>query len=149
MPDPVRDRSPAGAASSGPPPACRGLRRHRGARGYRSGLAAEESVARAYTARGGTIRERRWRAPEGEIDLIVEFSQLLVFVEVKQRRRGTGADSPIGDRQWERLGSAANRYMMEIAQMTGAIPGCRFDAALLGPDGRLEIIENARSFDAL
>jgi len=37
--------------------------------------------------------------------------------------------------------------MMSHTNETGTIRGCRFDAVLIGADGHLEIIENARSFD--
>jgi len=37
--------------------------------------------------------------------------------------------------------------MMTHSNETGPIRGCRFDAVLVGADGHLEIIENARSFD--
>lgn len=112
-------------------------------RRYHAGLAAEAQVARYYEAQGGTIRERRLRTPAGEIDLIVEIGTMLVFVEVKARKR-LGPDSPISEKQWQRLGLAAESYIMHHTSMTGAAPLCRFDAALIGPDGSLEVIENAR-----
>lgn len=113
---------------------------------YRAGLAAEELAARHYEAGGGRILERRFRTPVGEIDLIVELPDCLVFVEVKYRKR-FGPDSPIGERQWQRLIRAAEFYMASRANVAGAgdaPPACRFDAALAGPDGRLDVIENAR-----
>ena len=45
------------------------------------------------------------------------------------------------------MGLAATHYMMTHSNETGPIRGCRFDAVLIGTDGGLEIIENARSFD--
>jgi len=44
------------------------------------------------------------------------------------------------------LGNAATWYIMRHQEMTGTCPFCRFDAAIGGPGGTLEIIENARSF---
>ena len=119
----------------------------RGRGGHLSGLAAEEQAARAYAARGAEILARRHRNAAGEIDLILREGDTLVFVEVKQRRaRATAAES-ITERQWRRLGLAATQYMLEHSSKTGAVPGCRFDAVLIGGDGSLEIIENARTFD--
>ncbi|MEM7508878.1 MAG: YraN family protein [Pseudomonadota bacterium] len=112
-------------------------------RRYHAGLAAEAQVARYYEARGGTIRERRLRTAAGEIDLVVQTGTMLIFVEVKARKR-MGPDSPITEKQWQRLGLAAESYMLNYTSMTGAAPLCRFDAALIGPDGSLEVIENAR-----
>lgn len=121
-------------------------RRLRGRGNWHSGAAAEEAVARHYTDRGGTVLERRLRTPEGEIDLIVRQGDVLVFVEVK-RRAARLAESPVSGRQWQRLANAALHYMVGVQNETGVQPACRFDVALAGPDGRLRIIENARSFD--
>ncbi|MEM7176994.1 MAG: YraN family protein [Pseudomonadota bacterium] len=113
------------------------------ARRHHAGLAAEDRAARHYEALGAEILERRLRTPEGEIDLIARLNGMLIFVEVKQRKR-RGPDSPISPKQWQRLGLAANFYMMHHTGMTGATPPCRFDAAIIGADGRMEVIENAR-----
>ena len=118
-----------------------------GSRRHHAGLAAEDAAARHYEARGGQVLARRLRTPEGEIDLVVDIDGLLIFVEVKARSRPIGFDSPIPERQWRRLGNAALHYMMTRQQETGRIPFCRFDAAIMAPDGRIEVIENARSFD--
>lgn len=121
-------------------------RRRRGRTNWRSGIAAEDAVARHYQAAGAAIRARRLRTPEGEIDLVVEQGGVLIFVEVK-RRAADLADSPVGERQWRRLANAALYYMIDVQNETGVQPVCRFDVALAGPDGRLRILENARSFD--
>lgn len=109
---------------------------------YHSGLAAEDSAARRYSAEGGSIRAARWRCPEGELDLVVEMPGEIVFVEVKARRRH--AAESVTARQWLRIGAAASRYLAEHTD--GDMP-CRFDLALVDGMGRLERIENARSFD--
>ena len=121
-------------------------RQRQGRRNLYSGAAAEEIAARHYEGRGGTVLARRWRAPEGELDLVVRLDGVLVFVEVK-RRRVLHADDPVGPAQWRRLEAAATRYMMAHGDATGATRGCRFDLAFAGPDGSLEVIENARAFD--
>ncbi|HUF55838.1 MAG TPA: YraN family protein [Thermohalobaculum sp.] len=120
-------------------------RQVRGRRALRAGAAAEDAAARRYEAMGGRVLARRWRAPEGELDLVVLQGGVLVFVEVKLRRVLHG-DDPVGEAQWRRLEAAASRYMMGHGELTGAARGCRFDLALAGPDGSLEVIENARMF---
>jgi len=123
------------------------MRARRGRGAYLSGLAAEEQAARAYQKRGAELLARRHRNEAGEIDLILRENGILVFVEVKKRKNRAELGESITDRQWQRLGLAATHYMMTYSDETGEIRGCRFDAVLIGADGRLEIIENARSFD--
>ena len=112
-------------------------------RPHHTGLAAEETAARLYRAEGGRVRATRWRCPEGEIDLVVELPGEIVFVEVKARRAATPPRRSRA-RQWARIGAAASRY---LAEMTDGDRPCRFDLALVDRSGRLERIENARSFD--
>ena len=50
------------------------------------GDVGEEIAARELTRRGYTVRERNWRCPEGELDIIAEQGESLVFVEVRTRR---------------------------------------------------------------
>ena len=119
----------------------------RGRQNHFSGVAAENSVAQMYRRTGAAILGQRVRTPEGELDLIVEKGDILVFVEVKKRSRSQSCDSPISRKQWYRLEKAALHYMMDIVNATGVQPSCRFDVALMGRDGSVEIIENARSFD--
>jgi putative endonuclease len=119
-------------------------RRAWGRRNHRAGLAAEETVARHYAARGGEVLERRWRCPEGEIDLIVQMPDALAFVEVKSGRAALTRDC-ITAAQWSRLEATALRYM--VAAETGQAT-VRFDAAFVGPDGAVEIVENARTSEA-
>ena len=116
-----------------------------GRRNLRAGAAAEEAVVRRYEALGARVLARRWRVREGELDIVVLQDGVLVFVEVKARRV-LHADDPVGPAQWRRLEAAAERYMIAHANETGAARGCRFDLALVRPDGSVEVIENARMF---
>lgn len=122
-------------------------RGHRGRTSFHAGAAAEEQVAAHYQNLGAQILERRHQTPEGEIDLIILQNDLLIFVEVKKRKNNALFGSPISERQWQRLANGALHYMMERQSRTGVQPICRFDVALVGPDGSVQIIENARSFD--
>ncbi len=122
-------------------------RTYRGRQAYFSGIAAEEIAARWYTERGGSILATRHKTPEGEIDLVVQLGDILVFVEVKRRKNNAGFDSPVTARQWERLANAANHYMVSYQSQTGTQPICRFDVALIDAQGGIEVLENARGFD--
>lgn len=132
---PRRPTPPPDAANYAPCPNAR-----RGAMNHWTGLAAEDAAARLYAARGCAILDRRRRRPEGEIDLIVRDRDVIVFVEVK-RRGGPIDRDPVSPRQWRRLEAAAQRYMVDAE--TGGAP-CRFDVALVGADGAVEVIDNAR-----
>lgn len=121
-------------------------RRRRGQSNWQAGVAAEQAAARHYQARGGNLLAERFRTKDGELDLVIDLHGVLVFVEVK-RRSAQIADSPITERQWQRLANAALHYMVPIQNKTGVQPSCRFDVVLAGQDGRLRIVENARSFD--
>lgn len=49
------------------------------------GAAGEEAVAHYLQERGWVIRERNFKVPEGEIDIIARKDEVLAFVEVKSR----------------------------------------------------------------
>ena len=119
----------------------------RGRNNHLSGLAAEDSVARHYQRRGAELLGQRIRTPGGELDLVTRTGDILVFVEVKKRSGQHLYDSPISARQWHRLEKAALHYMVKVQDETGVQPVCRFDVALVGPDGGIDVIENARSFE--
>ncbi|MEM6354937.1 MAG: YraN family protein [Pseudomonadota bacterium] len=120
-------------------------RRERGRRNALAGSMAEDAVARIYRAEGAEVLERRRRMQGGELDIVAREGDVLVFVEVKRRKRGLDAEPPVSARQWRRLETAAEEYMLEIAQETGVTPRCRFDLAVMASDGGCEMIRNARS----
>ena len=77
------------------------------------GRKAEQAAARYLQGLGCRVLERGWRMPLGEIDLIVEDAQTLVFVEVKARSsRGLGpAEAAVDARKQRRLARAALAYV--------------------------------------
>lgn len=131
--------------ASGAPRRGRAGARWRGRMSAQAGRAAEEIALRQYLRTGAELLAERWRCPHGEIDLILLQDGALVFVEVKQRKRWNGWDSPVTLRQWERLEAAASQYILDYQTDTGIHPACRFDVALVSHDGTADIIENAWS----
>ena len=112
-----------------------------GAVSYHAGLAAEDIVATDYLRRGFALREKRWRGPGGEIDLIFEKAGALSFVEVKKARDFAVAAARITQRQIERIYASAGGYLATMPN--GMDTESRFDAALVDGSGDLEILENA------
>jgi len=111
------------------------------------GALGERIAAEHLTGLGYVIRERNFRLREGEIDIVAEKDDYLVFIEVRTRRShsfGTPEESVIA-RKKERLITLAQAY---IQSHDGLPPSWRIDvvALELGPKGaisRLELIENA------
>jgi putative endonuclease len=99
-----------------------------------SGAEAEDLACAWLQARGLRLRERNYRSRRGEIDLIMQDGEQLVFVEVRYRassRYGSAAESVTAAKQ-TRLISAASQYLQS---QRGAL-ACRFDVlALSGPKG--------------
>jgi putative endonuclease len=59
----------------------------------RLGTSGERLAAELLERRGYVVIARNWRCPHGEIDVVAEDGEELVFVEVKTRR-GSGLGSP-------------------------------------------------------
>jgi putative endonuclease len=79
------------------------------------GKAGEDLAARFLERNGMKIIERNYRFERGEIDLIAEEGDELVFVEVKARRStvfGTPEDAVTEEKQ-EQVYSVADGYLFE------------------------------------
>jgi len=79
------------------------------------GTAGEDLAARYLEQHGFKIIERNYRFERGEIDLIAEEGDELVFVEVKARRStlfGTPEDAVTEEKQ-EQVRSVADGYLFE------------------------------------
>jgi putative endonuclease len=116
--------------------------------GYRQKLGTfGERVAIAHLEeKGYRIIETNFRVREGEIDIVAEHEDTLVFVEVKTRRgdsMGTAKES-IGWRKAQSLLLAAQAYGQRHEDLP---PGRRIDviAIDLDPDGELLSVEHIES----
>lgn len=128
--------------ASGPPiPTAAAQRAERGGLAWRSGVLAEEAVARHYEDRGAIVAARRWRSPWGEVDLILRDGATVVVVEVKKARSLDAAAHRLGRRQMDRLCAAAQAFC--AGEPRGALTDLRFDLALVDRMGRVRVIENA------
>jgi len=117
------------------------------------GQFGERVAADHLEAKGYRIVERNYRCREGEVDIIAQVGDCLVFVEVKTRRgdaMGSALES-VTLSKGARIAAAADAYCEQYSSTVG---DCRIDviAIDLTPQGkliRLEHIENAFSADEL
>ena len=91
----------------------------------RIGDAAEERALQFLKTQGLTLLQRNFRCRGGEIDLIMQEHQTLVFVEVRQRSSGShgGALASVTPQKQKRLLLAAQIYLQRFQ----SAPACRFD----------------------
>lgn len=106
--------------------------------------AVAESLAAAYLQRNGLrLLESNFRCRFGEVDLIFQDADAVVFVEVRLRTNSSfgGAAASITSTKQARITKAAQMYLQALDHQ----PPCRFDAILLdGLDSqRIEWIKNA------
>ncbi|HWR88422.1 MAG TPA: YraN family protein [Acidiferrobacterales bacterium] len=107
-----------------------------------SGAQAED-LACAHLERAGLrLLTRNYRCPQGEIDLVMDDHDALVFVEVRYRRTnafGTPAET-VDRRKQARLQAAAGHYLLTHS----ADRPCRFDVvAVSGRDTHIEWVRDA------
>ena len=106
---------------------------------YYFGIIAEGLVAIYYFFSGYYIVSRRMRNYAGEIDLICKKGDLLVFVEVKARRRYDGSFNEwmISEHQKNRIIRAACVFNKDSAM------NLRFDVVIFSLNKWFSIIKNA------
>lgn len=107
------------------------------------GLQGEELALAFLSGKGYRLLERRFHAPGGEIDLIMEADGLLVFVEVKYRpagRPGSGMEAVTAKKQ-RRILLAAGEYLLQTG---GFDRPMRFDVVEVTGGGVIHV-ENAFS----
>ena len=99
----------------------------------RVGREAEDRAADYLHAEGYTIVTRRFKSSRGEIDLIAMDGDVLVFVEVKERRTDSCLpEDGVGLVKLGHLRIAATEY---IAKMELADPVARFDVVAIDRQG--------------
>ncbi len=103
----------------------------------RAGRRAELAAAFILTLKGFRVIARRYRTPQGEIDLIAlrrwpfrRSKPLLVFAEVKKRRTREEAAESVQLRQQNRIERAAGAFLAANPPLNGAV--MRFDVFVAG-----------------
>ena len=94
------------------------------------GIHGEDIVAHHLEKQGFTIVERNYRQRYGEIDIIAQKTDLIVFVEVKARAYNRHFDhtQSITSSKQRKIALVAQRY---LAQYHHDDKTCRFDVAIV------------------
>jgi putative endonuclease len=104
------------------------------------GHAAESQACNYLQQRGLKIITRNYRSPYGELDLVMQDHDHMVFVEVRFRRHnqyGSGADS-VNSRKQDKLIKTALYYLQQHPKQ--AKQPVRFDViSLSAADGETDI----------
>jgi putative endonuclease len=116
----------------------------------RLGALGEEAAAGLLRAGGYRIVARNHRCRVGEVDIVAEKGDLLLFVEVRTRATALfgGPEETVDARKQRRVIAAARDY---LAQRRGPAKAARFDviAVVDGPRGpALTHFENAFDLSA-
>ena len=113
---------------------------------HQFGQTSERLAEQFLVSKGYRIVERNLRTSLGELDLVAEDGNVLVFVEVKGRTTDAfgGARLAIDHRKQHKLIQLASQY---LAQRHLSDKACRFDVVLVQGDstpmGQIEHLENA------
>lgn len=116
-------------------------KQNRGRTAYHAGLAAEDIVAAQYARSGHAVIARRWRGLSGEIDLVAQDGEGVIFIEVKKSKNHGRAAAMLTQRQLDRIYGAGAEFVG--TQPKGQLTDMRIDIALVDGVGRVEVIENA------
>jgi putative endonuclease len=106
------------------------------------GLQAEQWAVQHLRQQGLRLIAQNYRCRFGEIDIIMQDQDVLVFVEVRSRRNADfgGAGASINARKQQRIILTAQHYLGSLK----SVPPCRFDAVLFDKAGRsFEWLKNA------
>ena len=111
----------------------------------KTGKKGEELAADFLTKAGYRIIERNYRCVFGEIDIVAEEGNTLVFVEVKSRRSASYGEPQlaVGYRKQRKISTVALNYIEE-KQRQGS--SARFDVVSIRmtfPKPAIELIKNA------
>lgn len=106
----------------------------------RKGREAEAQAAQFLMLQGFEVIAERRKTRAGEIDLIARRPGLVVFAEVKWRRKPSDLDLAIDERRLARVAAAVEMVAHEYASGGEDI---RIDVILLAPGSKPRHIENA------
>lgn len=105
---------------------------------YETGISGEAKAEQYLTGLGLQCVARRYRAEDGELDLVMLAKDMVVFVEVKSRPRahpGAGMLTITPDKQ-RRIAHAAMAFLIRMEWMDRPV---RFDVVEINAQGILHV----------
>ncbi|MBQ8202388.1 MAG: YraN family protein [Clostridia bacterium] len=105
---------------------------------YGAGLQGERQAEEYLCSKGMTVVERRYRGQDGEVDLIMQDGDVVVFVEVKARPHGRSGDGllAVTYAKQRRLTHAALAFLVEREWTNRPV---RFDVVEITAQGLLHV----------
>lgn len=111
---------------------------------YITGVLAENLVLNYFKNRQWILLHQRFRCPFGEIDLIVQRDDCILFIEVKKRKNLNTALFSLSEKQKQRLIRSANYYL--DLYNPDHIENIQFDYIVLDSKNHIEHIENITAY---
>ncbi len=115
--------------------------KHQGAVNHAAGLAAEDQVEALYHRQDMELVARRWKNPNGELDLVHLKGHQLIFTEVKRSKTHARAVQSLSARQQQRLLNAACAFLAATDRSMDT--DMQFNVATCDGHGQIHILENA------
>lgn len=110
---------------------------------YEKGLKGEEIALNFLSLNGYICLANRYKKKGGEIDLILQKDDILVFVEVRVRKSIFEAAESITLKKQHRLTRVAAHFIMHELKEGRSYFYSRFDVVLIDKNGNINHIENA------
>jgi putative endonuclease len=107
----------------------------------RRGRFAEQLAIWSLRLKGYRLLARRYKSPQGEVDLIMRRGEVTAFIEVKARPGEDEAVLSVSPHQARRISAAARFWMAKDAKANAGI--CRFDIVAVRPYHWPRHFENA------
>ena len=117
------------------------MAREKKKKAYARGHQGETLAALYLVMKGYRVLEKRYKTPVGEIDLITQRGDDIVFIEVKARPDFATAAESVTPRQKKRITRAAQYYMASRPEI--AENPMRFDVIVYMPPFGLHHLEDA------
>lgn len=110
---------------------------------FHRGLDAEKQTGDYLTSLGFELLAQRYKTKYGEIDLIMQRENLVIFVEVKARPSFKEGAYSVTPQAQKRIANSALLWIAENAAALGSDMEFRFDVAIMTPDDTITMIEAA------